>query len=494
MTDENKKNDEKKDEKKPEFKLPEEPIERSHNIEIDGQELQYRTYTGMLPLKNEKDEHKANIFFMAYILKNADPGKPRPLTFVFNGGPGSASIWLHMGALGPYRVRVQDEGWMPAPPYRLEENHYTLLDQSDLVFIDPVGTGYSRASDEESSKKYWNVKGDAESLAAFIRLFLSRYQRWSSPLFLAGESYGTTRSAALSHELLKHGIGLTGIMLISTVLNFQTIIFSRGNDLPYALYIPTYAATARYHEMLDDDLQNMTMMDFMAEVQTWAMGEYTVALAKGDLISDEERAAVIESLARYTGLKATYIDDTKLRIHIWRFCKELLRDENRTVGRLDSRFRGYAESKIAEFPEFDPSMAAINPPYTAMFNTYIRGELGYESDEEYHTLNSEVNQSWEWERGRFPDTSDDLRIAMERNPYMKIWVGQGFYDLATPHLGALYTMNHMGINPDQHANMEYHFYEAGHMFYLDTTALAQMKADMTPFIQGAISQADKDPA
>ena len=440
----------------------------------------------MMPLKNvQSGETEANIFFVAYTLDGVKDVGKRPLVFAFNGGPGSGSVWLHLGALGPKRVKMQDEGWMPPPPYQLVPNDNTWLDVADLVFIDPVGTGYSRSTKEELNKQYWGLEGDLKSVAEFIRLYLTRYTRWTSPLFLVGESYGTTRAAGLAGMLVDKGIGLSGIMLLSTILNFQTARFERGNDLPYVLFLPTYAATAWYHGMLPDDLQQKPLTEVLAEVETWAETDYSLALMKGGRLTVKEREDVIDHLVRYTGLDARYVEHSNLRIQIHRFCKELLRHEGRTVGRLDSRFKGRDALGVSEFPDFDPAMAAIMPPYTAMMNQYARAELGYETDTEYKALNFEVNQNWEMPRGQFPDTSEALRSALAKNPFMKLFVGQGYFDLATVHFAAQYTLEHMDVDPEQRDNIELAFYEAGHMFYLDVKSLAKLKGDAAAFITRA---------
>jgi carboxypeptidase C (cathepsin A) len=483
MAENEKEKPETKEEKSPEAPKP---IEKKHEMKLGKKTLKYSTTTGMMPLKNEKGETEANIFFMAYTLDDVKNKAERPLSFVFNGGPGSASVWLHLGAVGPKRVVMQDGGWMPQPPYRLEDNPHTWLDESDLVFIDPVGTGYSRAVNPDNNKKYWSLKSDLESVAEFIRLYLGQYQRWTSPLFLAGESYGTTRAAGLSSVLFDKGIALNGILLISTILNFQTARFTQGNDLPYILFLPTYCSTAWYHKRLPKDLQDKPLPELMAEVEEWAGTEYTLALMQGDRLSEKERAKIVSRLSRYTGLDRKYIEGTKLRIDIHRFCKELLRDSNRTVGRLDSRFKGYGELAITEYPDFDPSLTAIMPPYTATFNQYVRESLGYESELQYEILSFNVNRNWEYEKGEVADTSAHLRQALERNPFMKVLVAQGYYDLATPHYAAHYTMNHAGISPELHDNFRYTFYEAGHMFYLDVPALEKLKTDAVAFFEFAL--------
>ncbi len=474
-----------KTEPKPEEKPEVPPVQTQHSLTIGGKTLQYTATAGLMPLrKDDEDEPdvEAHIFFTAYTLDAvADPAQ-RPLVFVFNGGPGSASVWLHLGALGPRRVQMQDEGWMPPPPYRLVDNDHTWLDFADLVFIDPVGTGYSRAAKKDLNKNYWNLEGDLKAVGEFIRLYLTRYQRWESPLYLAGESYGTTRAAGLAGHLFERGIAFNALFLISTTLNFQTIRFERGNDLPFVLFLPTYTASAWYHGKLPDDLQQRPLADVVAEVEAWAETDYAAALAKGDRLTDDEREALVAQLARYTGLSARFVEQSNQRILIYRFCKELLRDEKRTVGRLDSRFKGRDALAVTEFPEFDPSMTAISPPYTAMANSYLRRDLGYETDLEYRTLSSDVNKEWEWERGKFPDTSEALRGALARNPFMHVFMGMGFYDLATPHFATQYTMTHMDIDADLRDNLHTATYQAGHMFYLDVPSLGKLKADVLAFL------------
>ncbi len=465
------------------------PVETHHQLSLGDRTLHYTVNTGMMPMKNsETGETEGNIFFVAYTLDNVDDPADRPLVFAFNGGPGAGSVWLHLGALGPRRVKMQDEGWMPAPPYRLVPNEHTWLDIADIVFIDPIGTGYSRATKTEHNQKFWSLQGDLDSVGEFIRLYLTHYQRWASPLFVAGESYGTTRAAGLAGHLVDKGIGLAGIVMISSILNFQTARFVRGNDLPYALFLPTYTATAWYHQQLPEDLQSKPLAEVLEEVEAWAETEYHLALMRGDRLTGEERDEVVNRLARYTGLDSTYIELTNLRIQIHRFCKELLRKEQRTVGRLDSRFKGRDALGVSEFPDFDPANIAITPPYTMMMNHYARSELGFETDTEYNSLSFDVNEKWEFPRGQFPDTSEALRSAFAKNPFMKLFVGQGYFDLATVHSAARYTLDHMDISPDLRDNIELHYYEAGHMFYLDIKSLAKFKQDVSDFIARTLSQ------
>lgn len=477
--------DEKKDEKKRKL-LGIDPVETQHELALKDKTLKYTARSGAITLKDEFDVTEAELFFTAYELKGIkDPAK-RPLTFVFNGGPGSASIWLHMGAIGPKRVVMEPEGWMPAPPYRYEDNEQTWLGQTDLVFIDPVGTGFSRASSDELDKKFCSFKGDIESVGEFIRLYLTRYQRWMSPLFLAGESYGTTRAAGLSGHLVDKGIALNGIVLISTVTDFNAIRFVRANDLPFQLFVPTYAATAWYHGKLSPALQKLKLVDLVAEVREWSEGELTLALMKGDRLSESEQRKIARKLARYTGLNVDYVLGTNLRINIFHFCKELLRADKRSVGRLDSRFKGVEANASTEVPEFDPSMIAITPPYTAAFNHYVRAELGIETDLTYETLSYDVNRKWEWEKGVMPATGETLREALAKNPNTQVLVGQGYYDLATPFFAAEYMFSHMNVDADHRSNVEMTYYEAGHMFYLDVDSLAAFKVDVDRFFKKSI--------
>ncbi len=465
-----------------------EPVETRHEMTVNDRRLGYTARSGAIALKDEFDETEAELFFTAYDLDLEDAANrsDRPLTFVFNGGPGSSSVWLHMGALGPKRVRMEKEGWMPSPPYRYEDNRQTWLDQTDLVFIDPVGTGFSRAANEELDKKFWSFQGDIESVGEFIRLYLTRYKRWTSPLFLAGESYGTTRAAALAGHLVERGITFNGIVLISTVLDLGSIRFAEANDLPFQLFVPTYAATAWFHGKLDRSLQDLSLPDLMAEVKAWSESELTVALMRGDRLDESERRDIAGRLARYTGLDQDYILGTNLRIEIHRFCKALLREEKRSVGRLDSRFKGVEALAINERPEFDPSMQAITPPYTAALNQYVRSELGIETDLVYETLSLSVNEKWAWENGMLPATGEALRGAMAKNPYMRVLVGQGYYDLATPHFATEYMITHMNVDPELRGNVEMKHYKAGHMFYLDEASLAEFKRDVDTFIANSI--------
>lgn len=472
---------------KTETPAPEAPVVTRHELRRGDRVLKYTVTTGMMPLTNEAGETEANMFFMAYVADR--PGGPdkRPLMFSFNGGPGSSSVWLHLGALGPKRVRMLDDGALPPPPYELVDNEHTWLDQTDLVFIDPVGTGYSRATKPELGKKFWSVQGDIDSVGEFIRLYLTRYERWASPLFLVGESYGTTRAAGLAGYLVDRGIAFNGILLVSSILNFQTARFTTGNDLPYILFLPTYAATAWYHKQVPADQQQRPLREFLDEVERWAAGDYTEALAKGDRLTPDERREVVQRLARYTGLDPAWLDATELRIEIGRFTKELLRDQKRTVGRLDSRLKGWDLLAATERPEFDPSMAAIRTPYTAMLNHYVRTALGYKTDLTYYILGGGIGP-WDWGSAGagYPDTSEALRSGFAKNPYMRLFVASGFYDLATPYFATEYTLSHMGLDPSLRGNISTAEYEAGHMMYIHAGELARLKKDVSGFLEKAL--------
>jgi carboxypeptidase C (cathepsin A) len=467
--------------------IEEAPVVTKHEVKVGERTLKYTATTGMMPLRNREGVIEAQIFFMAYTLDNPGTAAQRPLMFSFNGGPGSASVWLHLGALGPRRVKMLEDGGLPPPPYQLVANDQTWLDATDLVFIDPVGTGYSRAANQQVASRFFSLNGDIESVGEFIRLYLTRYERWSSPLFLVGESYGTTRASGLAGYLINRGIAFNGIALISTVMNFQTIRFAPGNDLPYQMIFPSYASTAWYHKKLPADLQRQPLRKVLDEVEKWVATEYATALGKGDRMTALERQAVIEKMARYSGLSPQFIDNSDLRIELGRFNKELLRTDKRSTGRLDSRFKGIDASAGSERPDVDPSMSAIRPPYTAAFNNYVRTELGYKSDLDYYILGGGIGP-WNWNVDNgYADTSGALRSAFSQNPYMKLFVASGYYDMATPYYATDYTLEHMGLDPSLRKNISVKYYEAGHMMYIDVKVLAQLKRDAVAFIQDAIN-------
>ncbi len=457
-----------------------------HEIFINGSALRYTTTTGTLVIKDEAGKAKSTIFFIAYTKQDVEDVSSRPLTISFNGGPGSSSVWLHLGLLGPRRVLSGDVGTMQPPPYRLLDNEFTLLTVSDLVFIDPVSTGFSRPAPGEEAKQFHGLENDIESVGDFIRLYVTRYKRWSSPKFLAGESYGTTRAAGLSGYLQnRHGMYLNGLMLISSILNFQTARFNLGNDLPYILFLPTYAATAHYHGQVADEYK-ADLRGFLAEVAAFAASDYTLALMQGDRLTGEEREQIVAKLARYTGLSTAYIERTNLRIDIHRFCKELLRDQRRSVGRIDSRFQGIDRDASGESFEHDPSMTAIIGPYAGAFNDYVRSELTFENDLPYEVMTN-LYQTWDYNKhqNQYVNVAETLREAMSKNPALKIIVANGYYDLATPYFATEYTFDHLELDPTLRDNISMTYYEAGHMMYLHEESLAQLAEDLRGFVEGS---------
>ena len=459
-----------------------------HSVRVDGKQLNYTVTTGYMPICNAAtSETEAKIFYMAYTLDN--PSEKRPLMFSFNGGPGSASVWLHLGALGPRRVKMLDNGLMPPPPYELVDNEATWLTETDLVFVDTVGTGYSRATKPEFAAKFFGVNGDIESTGEFIRMYLGRATRWSSPLFLVGESYGTTRVSGLSNYLFEHGIGLNGILLISTVLNFQTIRFADTNDLPLVLILPSYAATAWYHKKLSPALQAKPLTDVLREAESFASNEYLPALLRIDKLSAAEKQNLLDKFSLYTGLDKKFIEQNNFRVELGEFMKELLRDERRSVGRLDSRFTGIDRDASGNNTDGDQSMNAIRPPYTATFNDYVRTQLNFKSDLEYYILGGGISTPWNWNTDNgYADTSQRLKLAMAKNPYMKVFVAAGYYDMATPYFAAEYTISSMNLDAELRKNISFAYYEAGHMMYIEKKSLQKLKDDAARFVQNSINK------
>lgn len=455
-----------------------------HSVRIGGQKVDYQAVAGTLHLTGDEDQDAASIFYTAYTREGVGNLEERPVMFTFNGGPGSSSVWLHMGTFGPRRVNMRDAGQPNAAPYRLEDNAYSLLDVTDLVFIDPVGTGYSHALGESEDKEFHGVEEDVQAVGDFIRLWLTRNERWNSPKLVGGESYGTTRTAALSSHLQRRGIFVNGLVLISSILNFQTARFVTGNDMPHITFLPTFAATAWYHGKIADRPDNIE--DFLGPVRDFAQGEYATALMKGDQLGAHEAATIATKLSAMTGLSEDYLRETNLRINIFRFTKELLRDERRTVGRLDSRFKGMDSDAAGESFEHDPSMTAIMGPYTATVNHYLRTELGYEDDTEYEILSGNVNRNWNWDLersgGGFVNVAENMRQAMAADENLKVFVANGYYDLATPFFATEYTMNHLNLEPHLKSNIEMYYYEAGHMMYINQDSLVKLKQDLAGFI------------
>ncbi|TDU87286.1 carboxypeptidase C (cathepsin A) [Kribbella voronezhensis] len=462
-----------------------------HELRIGKETLKYTATTGRVVLRQEVltegkfDGHlpKAEVFLTAYTLDDADASQ-RPVTFAFNGGPGSSSIWLHLGLLGPRRAVSGDVGELAPPPYGLEDNAETLLRHSDLVFIDPVSTGYSRAVEGEKPGEYHGFTRDLESVGEVIRLWTSRNGRWMSPKFLAGESYGTTRAAGLAAHLQdRYGMYLNGVMLISAVLEFGTLDFTPGNDLPFALYLPSYAATAHYHGLVPD----RELSDVLADAERYAAGRYPNALAQGNRLPDDYRAEVIARLASLTGLAEDYLDRVNLRIEHTRFFAELLRSRRRVVGRLDSRFTGWDVDSAGEVSNDDPSFRAIIGPYTAALNHYVRAELEYHNDLPYEFLSRDAAKDWSFKEfeSNHVTVADKLAEAMRANPHLKVHIASGYYDCATPYFATEHTVARLQIPAELHANIELRYYPAGHMMYVNEESRLRQSEDLATFIQNA---------
>ena len=506
--------DKKTAEKSDKDKEPPAPVVTDHTITLSGgRVLKYKATAGYLTLRDTsepkdakpksddkkeetdplKGKPKAQVFFVAYTLDPAPDPATRPVTFSFNGGPGSSSIWLHMGALGPRRAQLTDQGEAPPPPYKLVDNESTWLDATDLVFIDPVSTGYSRAAMGEGSNQFHGYKEDIASVGEFIRLYLSHDARWSSPKFIVGESYGTTRAAGLSDYLQEtHGIYLNGIALVSSVLDFSTLSFDPGNNLPFVYYLPTYTAAAWYHKRLPPDLQSQPLADVLKSSEQFANNEYLLALMHGDAVPPDEHAKVADNLARFTGLPAAQLAQQNLRETDQRFFLDLLKDKNRSIGRFDARYTGIRYEPGTQDADFDPSDEAVDGPFTSAFNDYVRRELKYESDLPYKTL-TDV-QPWNLAAdpanpNLYLDVADNLRKAMSRHPYLKVWVCCGYYDLATPYFAAQHVVNRCSLDPAIRNNIALTYYNAGHMLYVRKESREKFRRDFETFVNSATHEA-----
>jgi carboxypeptidase C (cathepsin A) len=464
-------------------------VETEHSVKIAGQDVDYKATTGKLLIKTDDQDQKsrAAVFFVAYTRQSNEPSK-RPITFCFNGGPGSSSVWLHLGMLGPKRIRFPDDASYLKPPYTLDDNAHSLLDQTDLVFIDPVSTGYSRPVNDTSKSEFHGYEEDIQSVGQFIHDYTTRFLRWPSPKFLCGESYGGVRAAGLSSHLQdRYNMELNGVIVVSGAINFQTLRFSTANDLPFICFMPTYTATAWYHQALPADQQQRPLKELVAESEQFARGPYAQALLKGTAIGDEEFNSVAESMSRLTGLSADYIRKARLRVSMGRFGKELLREQGRTVGRFDSRYSNQDRDDAGESYEFDASGAAIFGPFTATFNDYVRRELKFEEDRVYEILTGNV-QPWSFRNfeNRYVDASEGLRKAMTANPSLKLFTACGYYDLATPHSAMDYTVDHLGLAKDLLPNVTRRYYEGGHMMYIHEPSLDVLRNDLVEFYNSAV--------
>jgi carboxypeptidase C (cathepsin A) len=456
-----------------------------HKLKVSGRTIKYTAAAGCLQIKDEAGKPRVDVFYIAYDKKSADDKSKRPITFVFNGGPGASSVFLHLGALGPKRVLLGEDGTALPSAVTLVANDYTWLDFTDLVFIDPIGTGYSRAASSVDAKQFYSLEEDTKLAGEFIRRYVTSRERWLSPKFIAGESYGATRAAALAGYLQNTvNMNLSGLVLISPALNFQTLRTNSGNDLPAILYLPSYTAAAWYHKKLSSDLQDDLLKSLKA-AEAWAQNDYVLALEKGSELSNQEKDEIYVKLAYYTGLPINYLMSANMRVSPFRFVKELLRTERRTVGILDSRVTGIDSDAAGENSEFDPALFMTTGPYAAAINDYLRRELKYKTDISYEVLNLKVNREWNWGSAAqgYVNVSDTLREAMSRNQHLKVFIACGYFDLATPYYAAEYTVNHLGLEPVLRNNIVFKHYESGHQLYTRMRSLKKMTNDVAGFFK-----------
>jgi carboxypeptidase C (cathepsin A) len=479
--------------KAPVEQQPQEPkdtcVRTAHSATIGGVKVDYEAAAGTIVLKNDAGKPTAAVFYVAYTKKGAKGAAERPLAFAFNGGPGSSAVWLHLGCLGPRRVAVSEGGEQIAPPYRLVDNESSLLDTTDLVFIDPVSTGLSRPAPGQDGKKFHGVQGDIQSVGEFIRLYVTRNGRWNSPKFLIGESYGTTRASLLVDHMQKElGMNFNGVVLVAPALKFQTFLQTGTNDLAYTLFLPGFTAAAWYHKKLPTDLQG-DLQQTLAAARKFAQNEYSQALFKGSTLTPAERRQVAEQVARFTGLDAAYVLRKDFRIGVDEFMERLLAKEHLIVGRFDSRIKGpHRLDDPIQQPYSDPSDALVQGPFTATVNDYLRHELGYASDLPYETLNLHV-QPWDWGLPipAYLDVSNHLAAAMRTNPNLRVFVATGYYDLATSFMGTEYTVSHLGLPPELVDHVAIGYYEAGHMMYVHGESRHKLKQDLARFCSGGRS-------
>jgi len=476
-------------------KITAEKFVTKHSIKIDNKPINYTASVGTLILKNEKDESIASFGYTAYTKDGEADVAKRPVMFSFNGGPGSSSIWLHMGIMGPRRIAVNDPNSNGPAPYRLEDNSYCLLDVTDIVMMDPIGTGLSRAAGKSKNSDFWGVESDIKSVSVFIKNYITENERWNSPKFLLGESYGTFRSAGVADYLQDNlGISVNGIVLVSSVLDIRTLAFQPGDDLPYFVNFPTYAATAWYHNKLS--VKPADLSAFLKEVRDFSSGEYAAALIKGDALSADEKEKILNKLVSYTGLSKEYWSNARLRVNQPQFSEELLRSTHEEAGRLDSRYKGISQDPLSEFAFSDPQDYSISPAFTAAFMNYYTVELKVPKDKTYNTgayVFSDFN--WDWKHPRSngffgsassPNTGPDLVNAMSHNPHLKVMVLNGIFDLATPFYGTEYTFNHLGLDKKIKDNISMKYYEAGHMMYIHNESAAKFKKDVAEFINSTL--------
>jgi carboxypeptidase C (cathepsin A) len=461
-------------------------VASSGAVSIDGKQISYLVETGTLTQASDAGEEKAEIFFIAYRLPSQDDRK-RPVTFAFNGGPGSSSVWLHLGMLGPKRIHFPDEAIPLRPPYQLQENVYSLLDITDLVFIDPVSTGFSRPVDKENKSQFHGYEEDIRSVGQFIHDWTSHYGRWDSPKFLLGESYGGLRVAGLAEHLQsRYNYELNGAVVISGAIDFQTLRFGDSNDIPYMCFLPTYAATAWYHQALSPAYQQLPVAEVVKQAEELSLGAYADVLLAGSSAAPRKVNRVVEQMSNLTGLSEQFIRRNNLRVSMGRFGKELLRERERTIGRFDSRYVGIDRDSAGEGPDRDPSGSAIFGPFTATMNEYLRVQLDYAQPRTYEILTGNVHP-WNYDSftGRYVDGSEALRSAMTGNPFLKLYVACGYYDLATPHFAMEYTLNHLGLDETLQSNITLSHFEGGHMMYIYEPSLQRLRSELVKWYDEA---------
>lgn len=471
------------------------PSVTEHEVKIGGKTIRYKATAGYLVLRNAKGEATANMFYTAYTKLGEPDVAKRPVTFSFNGGPGASSVWLHLGGLGPKRVNMGPRGEAVPPPYSWSDNEWSWLDETDLVFVDPMSTGFTRPAAGKEAKPFHGFTGDLESLADFIQLWTTRHLRWPSPKFLVGESYGTTRVAALTDRLQqKYDLYVNGAMLVSSILNFQTARFAPGNDQPYPLFLPTYTATAWYHGKLKGDWAK-NLPDALKRAETFAARDYTLALMEGDALSAADTDRIAAELATLTGLSEEFIKRRNLRVSIGQFIRELRRDEGIVVGRLDSSVAGILDESEGDGSGpggggnfFDPSMEAINGPYANAISDYLRRDLKFETDLHYEVLTNV--QPWDYTnvQNTYLNVGENLKRAMVKNAFMKVWVANGYYDLATPYYATDWTFRHLNLPPAVRGNVTMTYYEGGHMMYTHVPAQKKLKEDFARWIDTVLKE------
>jgi carboxypeptidase C (cathepsin A) len=472
--------------------VEERTVQTRHSAAVDGRVLPYTATAGTLTIRDVVGKPKASIFYTAYTLEGA-PSPSRPVMFFYNGGPGSASLWLRMGSFGPIRLQTGNPETIRPAPFNVGANPDTLLGATDMVFIDAPGTGFSRPLGDAKGSDFYGVDQDADAFARAIIRYITKFDRWGSPKFLFGESYGTTRSGALAYQLEDRGVALNGVVLLSSIMNYARR--SPGLDRDYVNYLPSYAATAWYHHKMINP--PATVEQAIAEARAFAQGPYVAALEKGQTISPEERDAIARQMSGLTGLSSDFIERANLRVDLSRFRKELLRDRRQTVGRFDSRYTGIDSDAAGDSPDYDASDTAITGAFIGTFSGYVMHDLGYQTNMPYRASASEEEGfKWDWSHKppearqplTSPDTALDLATAMRINPYLKVLSLNGWYDMATPFFGTEYDLNHMMLEPPQQRNLEFRYYPSGHMVYLNPEALHAMRLDVARFVREAVGE------